>query len=206
MIRFQLRLLVATSRWVGPALFFLFWVSLTLAPPFPPLEEAAFLFPVVALIAIWVSVVVGGLDDKPHRELVAAAVGGPVRLHLFRAVASMLVVAPIAVAVVLLVGLISGKASAGSLAASAGLVVAAALIGVGVGNVLHPPIVTEIGVAVMATPIFLAFMMLFPPVQAVLRASNDGSMWGAVAVLPAATGFAATMLIAGSVLVARRKT
>ncbi len=204
MIRFQFWLLMATTRWVGPVLFLLLWVSVTLSPPPPPLEEAAFLFPVAILVTIWLTVIVGGLDDKPHRELVAAAAGGPVRLHLLRATASMLVVGPATVVVVLVVGMVSGEASVGSLAASAGLVMAAVLIGVGIGNVLHPPIVTEIGLAVGLAPILLALIMLLPPIQAVLRMSNNGSIWGAVAVLPAATAFAATLLTTGSYIVARR--
>lgn len=206
MIRFQLRLLMATSRWVAPALFLVFWVSITLSPPPPPLEEAAFLFPVVTLVAIWMSVAIGGVDDKPHRELVAAAAGGPVRLHLLRALASTLIVASVSIALIVLIGLVSGEASVESLAASAGLVLAAALIGVGVGNLLYPPIVSEAGVGVVAAPVFLAFMMLFPPIQAVLRASNSGSVWGAVAVLPAAATFAIALLAAGSVIVTRRTT
>ncbi len=197
---------MASSRWVGPALFLAFWVSLTLSPPPPPLEEAAFLFPVVMLTTIWVSVATGGVDDKPHRELVAAAAGGPVRLHLLRAFISMAIVASVGITLIALIGLMSGEASVTTLAASAGLILAGVLIGAGIGNLLSPPIVNAGGVGAVVAPVFLALMMLFPPIQAVLRATNRGSVWGAVAILPSAAAFAGILLAAGSLIVARRTT
>ena len=75
MISYNLRLLFATSRWVAPAVFMTFWRGLLLSPPPPSLEGAAFLFPVVVISATWLTVTMGNLDDKPHRELLAAAAG-----------------------------------------------------------------------------------------------------------------------------------
>lgn len=125
-------------------------------------------------------------------------------LHLYRAAASFVVVAGYGMVLVGTVVLLSGSFGLTEMVASIGLVLAGALIGVGVGNVLHEPTNTEVGVAVVVAPVFLAALMLFPPVQWVLRTSNDGSALGVAAMVPAAVVFLVSALVGGSLLALRR--
>jgi len=169
------------------------------------MESAAFFFPVVFITSIWVTVIIGNIDDDPHREMVAASAGGQRRLHTLRARASamllIMVHAPLALVVVLGGPNIALQATM----AVPLLFLGAIALGVGVGNLLHRPLVDEVGVAALAGPLALAGLMLFPPVQWVLRQTNDGSSIGAVALFPVSVAAGSLFLIMARWMLRRRR-
>src|SRR5262245_5524542 len=93
-IGFSLRLLARSARWLAPALVYLFGLILVCANPGPLRANAVALYPLHAVVACWLTVVVGNLDHDGHRELCVAVAGSPARLLLLRvAAAGVLVVA-----------------------------------------------------------------------------------------------------------------
>lgn len=184
-----LRLLSGTGRWVPPFLLVLVWVLFTLSPPGPSGANHTSIFAGLVIAAVWLTIVIGNLDDDPHRDLLAAAVGSTFDLHLRRAVYAGVLVGAVglvsAVASTLL-GSEDDKNVVESTTVGLALGVGAALIGVGIGTWLHRPILRHRGASTLVAIAAVMATMLFPPLQGALRAVNDGRAAPALAVLAAA--------------------
>src|SRR6478736_7011152 len=90
-MRLALALHARSGRWIPPALVLVTWVVLVVANPGSELDNAANLFFAVLIVSVWCTSAIGNVDDDPHRDLCAAAVGGPTRLAAMRQVAALLV-------------------------------------------------------------------------------------------------------------------
>ncbi len=204
MIRFQLALLFRTTRWVAPAVFCLAWFGVTAYSGDRLVDTAAFMFPVVLLASIWLTVVVGRIDDRPHRDFLAAAVGGQGSLHSLRLAASVGIGGAITTATVALSVVINGIPSNRLLVvAGFGVLLSAVFLGAGAGCLLHPPFVSEVGVAAIAGPVFLVAVMLAPPVQWSIRQTNRESTQGAMLLVAGSIAALGLVGLVGRLLAAR---
>ena len=88
MIAFNLRLGVRSMRWLGPALILMVWILASLSDPGPALTNAGNMFLLLVAVSCWLTVTIGNVDDDGHRELLAAAIGSPARLHRSRAISA----------------------------------------------------------------------------------------------------------------------
>jgi hypothetical protein len=200
-IAFNLRLTLRSMRWLGAALLVLIWASFTISDPGTALSNASSAFMVIVAITCWVTIAVGNVDDDGHRELLAAALGSPARLQRSRAISAY-----VAGNVIALVSTIVGIALAATPSRPASTVriygacvllqLAATAIGVGIGTLLHRPVIRNGGVTLLVSVGALVVLILLPPVQHVLRQLNDDRTGGllALSAVALAAGIAAVAL------------
>jgi hypothetical protein len=184
-ILFNLRLTARSMRWLGAALLVLIWTSFTISDPGTALSNASSAFMVVVAITCWLTIAVGNVDDDGHRELLTAVAGSPARLQRSRAISAYVAGNTIA-----LVSTVVGIALAATPRRPVGnvriygacllLQLAATAIGVGIGTLLHRPVVRNTGVTLLVSVGALVTLILLPPVQHVLRQMNDDRTGGLV--------------------------
>jgi hypothetical protein len=140
--------LLATSQWfVAPALLFLILLGIVYSSPAGPLLPAAALTAIVLTpLMAWVAAAAQLSDGRLLGRAFAAHAGGRGPAHL----AACLATAPFAVAAAVLAVAAPalsqpGHHSWGLLADMAGLSLAAAVLGVGLGSLLVPPLVDRAG-------------------------------------------------------------
>ena len=205
-MRFALALHARSGRWIPPALVLATWVTLVVANPGSALDNAANLFFAVLIVAVWCTSSLGNVDDDPHRDLCAAAGGGPDRLSIARHLAAVVELVPVAVVVGAL-GIVSGSRAGASWATvvvgTAGLLASATLIGVAIGALLHRPVVRSTAWTVILAVVAILVVVLLPPVRSVLHDADHGSIGGAVLLLPVAIVAAAIGGVAAAALSAR---
>lgn len=198
-IAFGWHALASSSRWVAPTLFYGFWLALSISgqTPAPVNEVAVFMVPALIPAACWLTYIVGSLDDAAHRDLMAAAIGGPRRLHVARLVLALAISIGIAL-ITILTATIDAIQDFDVVSIGLGLLalVGAACLGVGIGAALVPPINTQVGLAVGGTILALALVMTFPGMQWCLRSVNDGEADGALVLAMFGTVFVGTMAMA----------
>lgn len=209
MIAFTVRLTLRSMRWLGPVLIALIWTSFTVANPGPALSNASSSFMMFVTVTCWITIAIGNVDDDGHRELLTAAAGSPARLHRGRAVSAYL-----AANVIALVATVADVAAATSptrpisqLHVVGGCVLlqlAATAIGVGIGTVLHRPVVRQAGAALLVAVAALVGLILLPPVQHVLRQFNDDRTGGLVVLTLVALAAGAVAVTAAGALADRR--
>ncbi len=208
-MRFNGSLLARSMRWLGPALLWLVWTAFTVANPGAALGNSASSFMMLVTVACWLTIGVGNVDDDGHRELLAAASGSPARLHRTRAATAFAVATSFG-----LVSTIAGIVVAGNpehsisqtriVIASLLLELTATAAGVGLGTLLHRPVVRHAGATLLVVVAGLIGLILLPPVEHVLRQFNDDRT-GGLGVLTAVTIAAALLAVgAGGVLADRR--
>jgi hypothetical protein len=209
MIAFDLRLAVRSMRWIGPAMILMVWILASISDPGPALTNAGNMFLLLVALTCWLTVTIGNVDDDGHRELLAAAIGSPARLHRSRALSAYLAANALSAVGTLACLLASSKPTR----PTAEIVVvgtcvlmqlAATAIGVGVGTLLHRPVLRHAGVALLVTVAALVGIILAPPVQSVLRALNKGRSTGVIALAAAGVVIALAAVTAAGALADRR--
>ena len=209
MIAFNLKLAVRSMRWLGPVLILVVWMSLTLSDPGPALSNAGNSFLMLVGVTCWLTVGIGNVDDDGHRELLAAAIGSPAQLHCSRAIAAYLAANAVA-SIATIAGLIAASRPTRPtseivvVGACVLLQLAATAIGVGIGTLLHRPVVRHAGFTLLVAAAALIGVILLPPVQFVLRALNDGRTTGVVALAAAAGAIAIAAVATAGALADRR--
>jgi hypothetical protein len=209
MIAFNLRLAGRSMRWLGPALILAIWILASLSDPGPALTNVANMFLMLVAVTSWLTVAIGNVDDDGHRELLAAAVGSPARLHRSRAISAYLAANTVCAAGTLAALLASTKPARPTaeivIVGACGLMqLGATAIGVGIGTLLHRPVVRHAGVTLLVTIAALVGIILLPPVQSVLRALNDGRTTGVIALAAAGGVIAVAAVTAAGTLADRR--
>ena len=209
MIAFNLRLAARSMRWLGPALILMIWILLAVSAPGPALANAGNMFVLVVALTCWLTVTIGNVDDDGHRELLAAAVGSPGRLHRSRAISAYLAANAVGAAGTLacLVATTNPTRPIAEIVVVGACVLmqlAATAIGVGIGTLLHRPVLRHVGVTLLVTVAALVGIVLLPPVQYVLRALNNGRTTGVVALAAAAGVIAFGAVTAAGALADRR--
>lgn len=204
MIAFDLRLIVHSTRWLAPVLIALIWTSFTVANPGTALSNVSSSFMMLVAVTCWITVAIGNIDDDGHRELLAAAAGSPAHLHRRRAISAFVgsnVIALVVTAAGFARG-ISPARSTGQAQIVAGCVLgqlAATAVGVGIGTLLHRPVVRNVGVTVLVATGTLVGLILLPPVQHVLRQLNDDRTGGLIVfTLVALAATTAAVVVAGA--------
>jgi hypothetical protein len=177
-ISFTARLALRSMKWLGPAIIVLLWTTFTAASPGTALSNAANESLMLVAITCWLTVGIGNVDDEGHRELLAAAVGSPGRLHRDRAAAALVLANGLAlvptVAGIALAEQSTRRVNGAVIVITCVLVqLAATALGVGIGTLLHRPVVRNTGVALLVSIGALVGLVLLPPVQHVLRNLND---------------------------------
>jgi hypothetical protein len=209
MIAFNLRLAARSMRWLGPALILMIWIRASLTAPGPALANAGNMFLLLVALTCWLTVMIGNVDDDGHRELLAAAIGSPAKLHRSRAITAYLAA-----------NTVSAPGTIGCLLAATRptrptveivvvgacvlMQLAATAIGVGIGTLLHRPVLRHAGATLLVTVAALVAIILLPPVQSVLRALNDGRTTGVIALAAAGGVVAFAAVTAAGALADRR--
>jgi hypothetical protein len=207
-IVFTLRLAARSTRWLGPAIIVMLAAATTDAGPGTAMTNASGTSILVVIVTCWLTVAIGNLDDDGHRELLSAAAGSRGRLHRDRAIAAY--VAGNALALVLtIVGIAVAEHPATSV--STGVIVAICLlvqlastaIGVGIGTLLHRPVVRNLGITMLVAVGALVGLVLLPPVQHVLRTLNGDRTGGVVVACVIAIAFGVAAVTAAGALADR---
>ena len=112
MRRFQLLVFIRSFRWVAPTLVLFAWMVnlLTTGTGF---GLASSLFPAFLLWSLWTTVALGNMHDKPTRDLLAATIGSPARLHNSVWSAAGLMSLPLVALVAVYVGVFGGELRVG---------------------------------------------------------------------------------------------
>jgi hypothetical protein len=200
--RFTVVLLARSGRWVAPTLVYLVWVVLVLANPGPARSNAANLFYAAVVLALWLTVSAGNVDDDAHRDLCAAAQGSVPRLQVTRTLAPLAVTCAFVVPVAIVVGVTGDTGSDGALAVTAEsvlLLVSGALLGAAVGSFLHRPMVDRPAWSVFGGSAAVILVAVLPPVQRAIRRFDGGSALAGLALaFGTAVVFVAALLISAA--------
>jgi hypothetical protein len=205
-MRLALALHARSGRWIPPALLLTVWTALVVANPGSALDNAANLFFAVLAASVWWTSVIGNVDDDPHRDLCAAAVGGPGRVAVVRHVGAFAVTSVAALVVAVLAD-VSGDGAGPSwvkvVAGTVGLLLSAALLGTAVGGFLHRPLLRSTAWIVVLGLGAVIVVVLLPPVRDVLHDADHGHVGGVGLLLGAALAVAAVAGWSSAVLAAR---
>lgn len=204
MIRFTTACLVGSMRWVAPLLILASWTAVVLAGNGTALVKTSSIFPAVLIWSTWITIATGSHDDDSHRDLIAASVGGPLRLHVARASTTALfsVIPVVVIAILVRVSAVQPEHSVPFvIAATTGFEASAVAIGITIGVWLHRPILRHRGISTLAATTACVGVMLYPPVQAVHRSLNDDRIRSigpmlAICLLTAAASVAASGRVA----------
>lgn len=169
-VRLLLSILVVSGRWAPPAVLLAVWTALLLSGPATALSHTAAIFLGVVIVTVWLSLAVAAMADSPTRDLLAARVGSAGRLHLESGVVAAGVALGLCVpmlAAITLSAVPSERTVRTELLFSAGLTLAAVIVGVGLGYLLARPIVAP-PIAVFAVIPALIGLAKIPTVETVL--------------------------------------
>ena len=160
-IRFHLVLGYGSMRWLPPFLMLALWSGLGVLSPGPGFAVAAALFPAAAIWAAWTTIAIGSVDDDPHYDLLAAAAGSVARLHRARAATVAVAGTAWAVTVALVITPLGSACSEAQRRSPSALqcdqprtvvplvavtvLTAGVWAGIGIGTLLHRPIVARPG-------------------------------------------------------------
>lgn len=203
-IRFTLRLYLRSGRWLAPLMLFATWFGFAIVNSPPALTTSSSLVPAILACGTWAAVSVGGLDDRNHRELMAAAAGSPARLHIARALASFVVCVGVALICVayIAIKLDQPDMSAATVALINGVaLVAASALAATIGSWLHPPLIAQRAVAVLIGLAVVSAVLWFPPVGATLKSLGNANfgrtfVFGVVSLAVGVVGVAASSRMA----------
>jgi hypothetical protein len=198
------RMVVRSYRWIGPVVLVAVVTAVLSSDPGPPLDNLAAALFLLTAHAAWTTVVCGNVDDAGHRDMAAARAGSPGRLHGQRALAGVAVSIVVGIPVVAVSVLVTDGHSPGPatvVAAAAGTVVAAALLGCAVATLVHRPLVDNLAVSVTVSIAALVALPFVPPVARVLRAFSHGRTDG-LATMVALAAAAAVVTVATGAAVA----
>lgn len=206
MIRFTIRLVVRSMRWVGPFLVLLVWVVVSTGVRGTGLELASVLFPAYVGAGIWLTVATGNVDDDPHRDLLAAAIGSASRLHIARTASVLVMAGVVAVGVAILIAVVAEPGRSALVVVLAGTAVSLSgiMIGIGIGTLLHRPVLRHRGLSLLLAILGWILVLLLPPVQSVHRSLNDGNANATWLLLLGASAWASLAVLGASHLSDRR--
>jgi len=195
-----------SARWAGPLVIWLLFMILVFGSGIGSISDAVVFIWFFLPAGVWIAMVMGDLDDDPGRDLLVAAAGSAARLHVYQALASVVVVASVA-AVTVVIGLGYSPGGVGDLPLSMGmwaLLVGVALVGVGSGTWLHRPILRHRGAQVLLAIASVVFALYLKPVQDLIRSVSTGeSRSGAVMAVASGLWLSISTLFAGQL--ARRR-
>lgn len=219
-IRFHLVLGHGSRRWFPPFVLLALWSVLSVQALGPGFGTAAGMYPVAAIWAAWTVIALGSVDDDPHHDLLAAAAGSVGRIHRLRALTVAVPGLAWAVVMALLVGLLAPACTEAQrrspavaqcdqprpVAALLAVAVLSAGVwaGIGIGSLVHRPILRSRAVTLAAALFLLAAMMILPPVQHTLLSIDRGHRGPALVLQAVAAVWAVGAVVAASHLAAHR--
>ncbi len=178
MIAFTTRLVLRSMQWVAPFLVLLIWILLALGNPGDSLSNAGSISPAFILWATWMTLIAGNVDDDPHRDLIAAALGSAAKVHALRSASVAAMATLPAGAVSLLVALTGHQPdrSTGFVATvTFAVLMSAALVGISIGTLLHRPLLRHRGAATLLSIAGPVGVLLLPPTRTLLRSLDSGN-------------------------------
>jgi hypothetical protein len=205
-MRFTVALVARSGRWIAPTLILAVWLLVVIANPGSALDNAANLFFALLVVALWLTVTTGNVDDDPHRDLCAASAGGPARLQTTRQLATMVALGPM-VLIATVLGVASGtdhRSLTTNVAGALGLLVSAALLGAAIGGFLHRPILANVAWSVVLGVVAAIVIAVLPPLRDVLRDADHARLEGVAALFVASTFAITGATWISAVLAARR--
>jgi len=156
---------------------FSIWFSFAVAGSPPALSTAGALVPAFLACGSWITAAIGSMDDRNHRELLAAAAGSPARLHLARSLTSFAICfGATAICVAFVAATLDEPDKSAIIVASANgtALLGASLLAVAIGSWLYPPLIKQRAVAVLAGLAAVIGVGLLPPIGATLKSLGNG--------------------------------
>ena len=205
-MRFTLALVARSGRWIAPFLLLAVWLVMVIANPGSALDNAANLFFALFVVALWLTVTTGNVDDDPHRDLCAASVGGPARLQTARQLATMVALGPL-VLIATVLGVASGtdhRSLGTDVVGTLGLLVSAGLLGAATGGFLHRPILANVAWSVVLGVVVVLGVAVLPPLRDALRDADRARLEGVAALFVVSTLSTTAATWLSAVLAARR--
>lgn len=178
-VRFALELYRHSGRWLAPLSLGMIWFLFAIGNAPNSLDTLAALFPAFLFVGCWVSISLGEIDDRSHREMNVAAAGSRGRLRLARAAASLVLCVALAAFQALYVSLVLAQPDRSAAAVAAVTMVTllgASALGVAIGSLLHDPIVRSRAVSVGLSFGLAVAILLLPPVQNALQDLGTGAI------------------------------
>ncbi len=203
MIWFHLQLFARSFRWIFPAIIWLLLVMSLMVGEID-VSRLSSLFTLYLPIAVWITVSIGEVDDDAGRDLLIAATGSPVRLHIDRAAASLALISSASVVNVALASVRDPDKTTTELGAAVAVLVGAGAMGVGIGTLLHRPVLRSRGVAAVLGLLTVIGVLRFPPLQAAVAEVGRGGYTGAWSVLAGSVIWLSAASGAATWLVGRR--
>ncbi|MEZ5257463.1 MAG: hypothetical protein R2705_11390 [Ilumatobacteraceae bacterium] len=131
-------------------------------------QEVAMLVPGVVLAAVWSGVAAFGVDADSHRRVLAAAAGGPHRLHRARFVAVLVMGLPAVAVLTVWAATAAGPRDAPTLLAAVAALCGAWALGSAWAGLLGRPVVQRIPVAVLGGCVLGLGSLLIGPILRLL--------------------------------------
>ena len=160
MRRFQLLLFARSLRWVAPTLVLFAWL-VNLLTTGNGYGLASSLFPAFLLWSLWTTIALGNIHDKPTRDLLAATLGSPARLHASVWSATALMSLPFIAVVTVYIAVTGGEPRV-TIAALLSTT-CATVIGLTLGSWLHPPVTNNRSVTILGSIALYIGVILLPP-------------------------------------------
>jgi len=177
-IRFTLRLVLGSGKWLAPFLMLGLWVGVVVLGPGTRLDNSTAIFPGVLVWSVWMTIIAGNVDDRHHRDILAAAAGSAKGLQVARSVSVGVLGVLVVATTVPLVALASSapprsKTIEYTLISSA-IQIAALGLGIAVAAWLHDPILRNRAVSALLAIAAVAGILLAGPIQAAVREASRG--------------------------------
>jgi hypothetical protein len=182
------------------------WLLVVVTNAADALDNAANLFFALLVVALWLKVTTGNVDDDPHRDLCAASAGGPARLQVTRQLATLAALCPV-ILIATTLAVVRGtdhRSLATDVAGTLGLLASATLLGIAVGGFLHRPILANPAWTVVLGVASLVGIAVLPPLHNVLRDADRARLDGVVVLLALSSIVATGATSLSAVLAARR--
>lgn len=206
MIAFTVRLVLRSMRWVAPVLVLLIWLIAAIGGGGTGLELASVVFPAYVIVGTWLTIITGNVDDDAHRDLLAAAAGSASRLHVIRSTTVLTITGTIAVAVAVVISIVAqpGRSTITVLVVAASVSISGLLIGIGIGTLLHRPLLRHRGLSILLATGGCILVVVLAPIQGVHRSLDDGDTDTTWLLFTAALAWATVSVLTASQLTDRR--
>jgi len=177
-IRLTLRLVLGSGRWLAPFLMLGIWAGVVVLGPGTRLDNSTAMFPGVLVWSVWMTIIAGNVDDRHHRDILAAAMGSAKSLQVARSISVVVLGFSVIAITVPLVALASSAPPCCPTSEyafiSSAIQIAALGLGTAVAAWLHYPILRNRAVSALLAVVAVATILLAEPIQRAVGEASRG--------------------------------
>ena len=199
---FSLHVLLSlrSMRMLAPAAAVAVWIAFIMAYPGTAVAAGAALFIGYLVFGCWITIVVGNIDDDPHRYVLTAVAGSRARLHVLRALVALSYCAVLAAltSVLIVVDVPPRTQQLQTLGALFALGFSGGAMGVSIGTLLHRPVVFNLALTTLGAVLALVGVIALPPAQHLLYRFGKNELVTVWPLLGASVLLACSAIAAGA--------